>query len=95
MAIFAGLFLKNKVAYWLDELEKASVPCGPVNDFEQVFSDPHVRSRGMEIKADHPFNHALSLIRNPADVFGHPGDGISRAAALGGEHARDFVGDRL
>jgi crotonobetainyl-CoA:carnitine CoA-transferase CaiB-like acyl-CoA transferase len=32
------------------------VPCGPVNDFEQVFSDPHARSRGMEIKAD-PFNH--------------------------------------
>src|SRR5207302_1726876 len=65
MAIFAGLFLKNKVAYWLEELEKAGVPCGPVNDFAQVFADPHVRSRGMEIKVDHPFEHALSLIRNP------------------------------
>ena len=47
MAIFAGLFLKKPVAYWLDELEKAGVPSGPINDFEQVFSDPHVRARGM------------------------------------------------
>jgi len=28
MAIFAGLFLKRPVAYWLDELAKAGVPCG-------------------------------------------------------------------
>jgi crotonobetainyl-CoA:carnitine CoA-transferase CaiB-like acyl-CoA transferase len=72
MAIFAGLFLKNKVGYWLDELEKAGVPCGPVNDFAQVFADPHVRSRGMEIKVDHPFEHALSLIRNPITFSGTP-----------------------
>jgi crotonobetainyl-CoA:carnitine CoA-transferase CaiB-like acyl-CoA transferase len=65
MAIYAGLFLKKPVAYWLDELEKAGVPSGPINDFAQVFSDPHVRARGMEIKVDHPFEHALSLIRNP------------------------------
>ena len=72
MAIFAGLFLKKPVATWLEELEEAGVPCGPVNDFQQVFSDPHVRSRGMEIKVDHPFEHALSLIRNPLTFSGTP-----------------------
>jgi crotonobetainyl-CoA:carnitine CoA-transferase CaiB-like acyl-CoA transferase len=64
MAIFAGLFLKQKVAYWLEELEKAGVPCGPVNDFAQVFADKHVRERGMEVKVNHPFEPHLSLIRN-------------------------------
>ena len=64
MAIFAGLFLKQPVAYWLDELAKAGVPCGPINDFQQVFADPHVQSRGMQVKVDHPFEHELSLIRN-------------------------------
>ena len=49
MPIFAGLFLKNEVSYWLEQLEKAGVPCGPVNDFAQVFADPHVRARGMEM----------------------------------------------
>src|ERR1700716_1356465 len=41
MAIFAGLFLKKPVSYWLDELEKAGVPSGAINDFEQIFAAPH------------------------------------------------------
>ena len=72
MAIFAGLFLKKPVAYWLDELEKAGVPSGPINNFEQVFSDPHVQSRGMRIKVEHPFEPELSLIRNPLTFSGTP-----------------------
>ena len=72
MAIFAGLFLKKPVTYWLEELEKAGVPSGPINDFSQVFADPHVQSRGMEIKVDHPFEPELSLIRNPLKLSGTP-----------------------
>src|SRR5262249_414223 len=64
MAMYAGLFLKNSVGHWLEELEKAGIPCGPVNDFAHVFADAHVKSRGMEIKVDHPYEHQLSLIRN-------------------------------
>jgi crotonobetainyl-CoA:carnitine CoA-transferase CaiB-like acyl-CoA transferase len=64
MAIFAGLFLKNTLAHWLDELEEAGVPSGPVNDFAQVFADEHVRSRGMQVHVEHPFEPQLSLIRN-------------------------------
>ena len=72
MAIFAGLFLNNSVSHWLDELEKAGVPSGPINDFAQVFADPHVRERGMQIKVDHPFEPQLSLIRNPITFSGTP-----------------------
>src|ERR1700744_5268114 len=64
MAIFAGLFLKKPVAYWLDELEKTGVPSGPIKKLEQVFTDQHARSRGMEIKVELPFEPKLSLIRN-------------------------------
>jgi crotonobetainyl-CoA:carnitine CoA-transferase CaiB-like acyl-CoA transferase len=90
MAIFAGLFLKNKVGYWLDELERAGVPCGPVNDFAQVFADPHVRLRGMEIKVDHPFEHSLSLIRNPIAFSGTPVKDY-RAPPLLGEHTSEVL----
>ena len=76
MAIFAGLFLKKPVAYWLDELEKAGVPSGPINNFEQVFADPHVQSRGMRVKVEHPFEHALSLIRNSHHLLRHAGERI-------------------
>ena len=90
MAIFAGLFLKKPVAYWLDELEKAGVPSGPINDFAQVFADPHVRLRGMEIKVDHPFEHALSLIRNPITFSGTPVKDY-RAPPLLGEHTSEVL----
>ncbi|SHL74916.1 Crotonobetainyl-CoA:carnitine CoA-transferase CaiB [Bradyrhizobium lablabi] len=94
MAIFAGLFLKNKVAYWLDELEKAGVPCGPVNDFAQVFADPHVRERGMEIKVNHPFEPELSLIRNPITFSGTPVKDY-RAPPLLGADTREVLASKL
>jgi crotonobetainyl-CoA:carnitine CoA-transferase CaiB-like acyl-CoA transferase len=94
MAIFAGLFLKNKVAYWLEELEKAGVPCGPVNDFAQVFADPHVRERGMEIKVNHPFEPALSLIRNPITFSGTPVKDY-RAPPLLGADTKDVLVSEL
>ena len=94
MAIFAGLFLKNKVGYWLDELEKAGVPSGPVNDFAQVFADEHVRSRGMEVKVDHPFEHSLSLVRNPLTFSGTPVTEY-RAPPRLGEHTREILTAKL
>jgi crotonobetainyl-CoA:carnitine CoA-transferase CaiB-like acyl-CoA transferase len=37
-----------------------------------VFADPHVRSRGMQVKVEHPFEPALSLIRNAITFSGTP-----------------------
>jgi crotonobetainyl-CoA:carnitine CoA-transferase CaiB-like acyl-CoA transferase len=90
MALFAGLFPKKPVAYWLEELEKAGVPCGPVNDFAQVFADEHVRERGMEIKVNHPFEPALSLIRNPI-VFSETPVKDYRAPPLLGENTSEVL----
>jgi crotonobetainyl-CoA:carnitine CoA-transferase CaiB-like acyl-CoA transferase len=94
MAIYAGLFLKKPVAYWLDELEKAGVPSGPINNFEQVFADPHVRSRGMEVKVDHPFEHSLSLIRNALTFSGTPVKEY-RYPPLLGEHTGEVLSSEL
>lgn len=90
MALFAGLFLKNTVAHWLEELEKAGVPCGPVNDFAHVFADPHVRSRGMEVKVEHPFEPNLSVIRN-ALTFSETPVTEYRAPPLLGEHTQQVL----
>ena len=90
MALFAGLFLKKNVAYWLEELEQAGVPCGPVNDFAQVFADKHVRERGMEIKVKHPFEAELSLIRNPI-IFSETPVKDYRAPPLLGENTREVL----
>ena len=65
------MFLKKPVAYWLEELDKAGVHSGPINDFSQVFSDPHVRSRGMQVSDIWLTPHALVVLglasANPAE----------------------------
>lgn len=94
MAIYAGLFLKNTVQHWLDALEKAGVPCGPVNDFAHMFADPHVRSRGMEVKTGHPFEPNLSLIRN-ALTFSDTPVTEYRAPPILGEHTEEILSSRL
>ncbi|MBR0715605.1 CaiB/BaiF CoA-transferase family protein [Bradyrhizobium liaoningense] len=94
MAIFAGLFLKKPVAYWLDKLEEAGVPSGPINNFEQVFSDPHVQSRGMRVKTRHKFEPDLSLIRN-ALTFSETPITDYRAPPLLGEHTQEVLGTGL
>ena len=95
MAIFAGLFLKKPVAYWLDELEKAGVPSGPINDFAQVFADPHVQSRGMQVKVEHPFEPDAVADPQRHHLLRHPGEGLSRAAAARRGHQGCAGDDRL
>jgi crotonobetainyl-CoA:carnitine CoA-transferase CaiB-like acyl-CoA transferase len=94
MAIFAGEFLKRPVKHWLDELEKAGVPSGPINDFAQVFADPHVRERGMEVKVEHPFEPSLSLIRNAITFSGTPVTDY-RAPPTLGQHTREVLSSQL
>lgn len=52
--------------HWIAELEKRGVPCGPVNNLEQVFADPQVKARGMVIKTSHALSpEDIKLIANP------------------------------
>jgi formyl-CoA transferase len=34
-------------AHWIDALNEAGVPCGPINAIDQVFADPQIRHLGM------------------------------------------------
>ncbi len=58
---------------WIDGLEKAGVPCGPVNDLEQVFAHPQVRARGMTVDMQHPLAaEPVTLIANPLKFSATP-----------------------
>jgi crotonobetainyl-CoA:carnitine CoA-transferase CaiB-like acyl-CoA transferase len=40
-------------SYWLENLERLSIGCGPINTVDQVFADPQVKDRGMAIEMPH------------------------------------------
>ena len=45
---------QNPSAYWLEELEKNKITCGPINNIDQVFADAQVVARDMRIEMNHP-----------------------------------------
>ena len=58
---------KKSTKFWLDGLEKINVTCGPINTIDEVFSDPQVKERGMEINLHHSAikDRDVKLIANP------------------------------
>ena len=51
--IIGKAFLKKTIKEWVQGLTKVNVPCGPINNIEQVFNDPQVKSRKMKISMKH------------------------------------------
>ncbi|WP_084581253.1 CaiB/BaiF CoA transferase family protein [Sphingomonas azotifigens] len=63
--VFNAIFMARPRAEWLQRLDAAGVPSGPVNDLGEVFQDEQVRHRGLRVDVDHPLSPALGLIRSP------------------------------
>lgn len=82
--------------YWLDGLEPRHVPCGPVNDLEQVFNDPQVRHRGLEIELPHApaGGKMVKMIANPIKMSATPPRHARSAPGLG-EHTGEVLGEWL
>jgi crotonobetainyl-CoA:carnitine CoA-transferase CaiB-like acyl-CoA transferase len=50
---------------WIEALEVAQVPCGPINDLAQVFAEPQVRHRGLQLALPHPLAGTAPGVANP------------------------------
>lgn len=60
------LMAKHSSDWWLTELSARGVPCGPINTLDQVFADPQVLHREMQLDlgtADKPMPSVASPIR--------------------------------
>jgi crotonobetainyl-CoA:carnitine CoA-transferase CaiB-like acyl-CoA transferase len=50
---------------WVEALEAAGVPNGPINSIAQVFAEPQAVARGLKIELPHPSAGKVSLVRSP------------------------------
>jgi crotonobetainyl-CoA:carnitine CoA-transferase CaiB-like acyl-CoA transferase len=64
--LLEAIIRKRTTRGWLESLAGSGVPCGPINDIEQVFDEPQVRHRAMRIDLPHPTAGTAPGIRNPA-----------------------------
>jgi crotonobetainyl-CoA:carnitine CoA-transferase CaiB-like acyl-CoA transferase len=57
---------------WLEALERAGVPCGPINTLADVFADPQVQARGLKLNLPHPSIGAVPSVANPIKYSATP-----------------------
>ena len=84
------IFIKQPVAYWVEKLQSVSVPCGPINDLEDVFSDPQLLSREMLVEMVHPTLGKIKQTGLPLKFSRTPG-GLDRPPPLLGEHNQEIL----
>jgi formyl-CoA transferase len=84
----------RRAAEWLEGLERAGVPCGPINDLAHVFEDPQVKHRGMQVRAPHPLAGEVRMVANPMKLSRTPIE-HRRSPPLLGEHTDEVLGGVL
>jgi crotonobetainyl-CoA:carnitine CoA-transferase CaiB-like acyl-CoA transferase len=76
------LFPTKPSAYWLEKIERADVPCGPVNDFDSIWTDPQFVANDTFFEYEHPRAGLIRGVRAPAR--------FSRTRAELWQHAPDL-----
>jgi crotonobetainyl-CoA:carnitine CoA-transferase CaiB-like acyl-CoA transferase len=88
--LLAAVFRKRTKAQWLDLLEAAGVPNGPINDVAQVFEEPQVKARGVRIELAHRAGAKLPLVASPMRFSATPLE-YRQAPPLLGEHTDEVL----
>lgn len=77
-------------AEWIDALERAGVPCGPINDLAQVFADPQVQARGLRFELPHALAGSVPQVASPIRLSATPIQ-HRNAPPLLGEHTEQVL----
>ena len=72
-------------ADWVDILNRAGVPCGPINTIDQVFADPQVQHLGIAQAVEHPVLGRLDLVGQAMELSRTPSS-LRAATPERGEH---------
>ncbi|WP_241295214.1 CaiB/BaiF CoA transferase family protein [Burkholderia stabilis] len=93
--ILAEMVKARGKADWIGALEAAGVPCGPINDLDEVFDNEQVIARGMQVSLPHPCGADVKLVRNPIRMSATPPDARTAPPMLGAQTddvLRDMLG---
>lgn len=78
------------VAAWLERLDAAGIPCGPILNYEQALSTPQAIAREMVAEVDHPILGRLKTVGTPIKMSETPLNPGRRAPMLG-EHTDEVL----
>jgi crotonobetainyl-CoA:carnitine CoA-transferase CaiB-like acyl-CoA transferase len=73
-------------------LNKAGVPCGPINRMDEVFADPQVQYLGMAAPVEHGTLGRIAVVNQPVKLSRTP-SGIAHPTPEKGEHTEEVLKD--
>jgi len=81
-------------AEWIALLEKANVPCGPINNIKEVFENEQVIARNVQIDVPHPTAGTMKLVASPMKLSQTPTE-VRMAPPTLGQHTNEVLQERL
>jgi crotonobetainyl-CoA:carnitine CoA-transferase CaiB-like acyl-CoA transferase len=91
-AIVGGKLAGNTTQYWVDTLNRAGVPSGPVNSVAEVFRDPQVLAQDMVLDVEHPGFGLVRMLGFPVKLSETPCR-LRRTAPGLGEHSDEILAE--
>jgi crotonobetainyl-CoA:carnitine CoA-transferase CaiB-like acyl-CoA transferase len=83
-------FRTRPAACWLEKLEQAGLPCGPVYDMLQALGDPQTLARQMVVEVEHAAEGRVKALGLPVKFSNTPGK-VRTGAPLYGQHTREVL----
>jgi crotonobetainyl-CoA:carnitine CoA-transferase CaiB-like acyl-CoA transferase len=84
-------FARRTTQEWVDLLNDAGVPCGPIYDMQQVFEDPQVQHLPTTTTLQHPRRGPIRVLNQPVILSRTPAR-VTQTQCEAGEHNRDILG---
>ncbi len=85
-SILEPAFASKTAAEWLTIMEKAGIPCAPINDIEAVMQDPQVLYRNMIVEVQDDMAGTVKIAGNPIKMTNVPESSIRDKVPEIGEH---------
>ena len=88
--ILSAVTVTREARHWIELLNEAGVPCGPIYTIDQVFADPQVQSLGIAQSVLHPELGETTLVGQPVELSRTPGR-IETATPAHGAHTEEVL----
>ena len=77
---------------WVESLNAAGVPCGPIHAMDEVFADAQVRHLNAAVAVEHPTLGTLTILNQAIKLSRTPG-AVVTATPERGEHSDEILGE--
>ncbi len=88
--LLQAVFAKRPTREWVEILESAGIPNGPINDVAQVFEEPQVKARGIKVEMNHPVAGKLPTVASPMRFSATPVE-YKLAPPVLGQHTEEIL----